>query len=140
MRPPAYCISGARFEAGRAQSAAEPDAGRPRSWLERMPTQGFIDRETSRHCFGQPEPLLGGIAGNRGDLLILRRQTSPPTLLSTPPVGRTTVSSSGGRPTPARAVNLPSISLFPLAGSTFFPTELNHLPWFQALKSTPTDV
>ena len=107
----------------------------------RMPTpSALLIARRAAIAKGQLEPLLGGIAGNRGDLLILRRQTRPPTLHSSPPVGRTTVSSSGGRPTPARAVNLPSISLFPLAGSILFPTELNHLPWFQALKSTPTDV
>ena len=96
-----------------------------------MPTQGFIDRETSRHCFGQPEPLLGGIAGNRGDPALLRRQKKPQTLAPAPPVGRTTVSASWSRLALARASNLPPISLFSLTGSTFSSTYFAHLPWFQ---------
>ena len=113
---------------GWAQSAAELDKGRRRFWPERMPTQGFIDRETSRHCLGQPEPLLGGIAGNRGDPALLRRQNTPQTLAPAPPVGRTTVSSSWSRPALAGASNLSPISLFSLTGSTFSSTYFARLP------------
>ena len=113
---------------GWVQSAAELDKGRRRFWPERMPTQGFIDRETSRHCLGQPEPLLGGIAGNRGDPALLRRQNRPQTLAPAPPVGRTTVSSSWSRPALAGASNLPPISLFSLTGSTFSSTYFARLP------------